>query len=350
MATTHLTRTGLLRTVLLAALVATPSGACASIASGSATATASAAVAQVPPVSAPPRQLDIVYRAHDGRARHALVLLPRGYRAENASPLPLVISPRGRGVDGALIARLWGTLPTIGRFAVVNPDGEGRRLKLHSWGAPGQIRDLARMPAIVQAALPWVQIDHSRVYAVGGSMGGQETLLLLARYPRLLAGAVAVDPVADFARQYRNFPLLACNGRCRTLWGNFGLDMQKLARREFGGTPSTAPLAYADRSPLTYAAAIADSCVPLQLWWTRVDQIVRQSDLQSGAMFRALQKRNPQATVDAYIGSWIHTHALSYRTRLPMMLAGLGLMPETYIVAHRGLEHERPSQVACTRG
>jgi pimeloyl-ACP methyl ester carboxylesterase len=356
MATSPLTPAGLLGAFLIAVFIAATGSTGATPAAASQTPLAISATDApgrplvVLPAAAPPQRFDIVYTAHDGRPRHATVLLPHGYRADDAAPLPLVISPHGRGVDGALNARLWGTLPTIGNFAVVNPDGEGRRLKLHSWGAPGQIRDLARMPAIVESALPWVHIDRTRIYSVGGSMGGQETLLLVARYPRLLAGAVAVDSVADFARQYENFTLLDCNGLCRARWGNFGLDMQRLARREFGGTPSTAPAAYAERSPLTYAAAIAASCVPLQIWWTRVDQIVRQSNLQSGAMFRAIVRRNAGAAVDAYIGGWIHTHALNYRARLPMMLAGLGLMPESYIVPHRGLTHERPSSMACSKG
>ena len=43
----------------------------------------------------------------------------------------------------------------------------------HSWGYRGQIDDLARMPSIAHGALPWLRIDPQRVYAVGGSMGGQ---------------------------------------------------------------------------------------------------------------------------------------------------------------------------------
>src|SRR5439155_26376698 len=94
------------------------------------------------PKASPARRFTITYRAHDGHARHAIVLFPHDYRAGDADPLPLIISPHGRGVDGAVNSRLWGDLPTIGRFAVINPDGEGRRLPLHSWGAPGQIHDL----------------------------------------------------------------------------------------------------------------------------------------------------------------------------------------------------------------
>src|SRR5581483_8745344 len=145
----------------------------------------------------------IHYRAHDGVVRPAWLMLPASYHGQR---IPLVISPHGRGVDDSENALLWGDLPGKGGFAVVDPAGEGRRLHWYSWGAPGQIADLARMPAIVRAH--GVDVDPRRIYAFGGSMGGQETLLLVARYPDLLAGAAAFDPATDMARRYRDFAAL----------------------------------------------------------------------------------------------------------------------------------------------
>jgi poly(3-hydroxybutyrate) depolymerase len=143
------------------------------------------------------RAIRIRYRAHDGELRPAWLLLPADY---DGRPIPLVISPHGRGVGARLNARLWGDLPGEGGFAVINPAGEGRRLHYYSWGARGQIDDLARMPQIVEAA--GVRVDPQRIYAVGGSMGSQETLLLLAEHPHLLAGAAAFDPATDMRRRY----------------------------------------------------------------------------------------------------------------------------------------------------
>src|SRR5207253_10115070 len=148
-----------------------------------------------------------------------------------------------------------GDLPGEGGFAVISPAGEGRRLHWYSWGDPGQIADLARMPAIASAH--GVQVDPRRIYAFGGSMGGQETLLLVARHPHLLAGAAAFDPATDMARRYRDFARLP-----------YGRGLQALARREIGGTPSADARAYAARSPLSYARRIARSGVPLQLYWS----------------------------------------------------------------------------------
>ena len=212
-----------------------------------------------------PRDRDPLPRAQRRRAA-AWLLLPSHY---GGWPIPLVISPHGRGVGAAENADLWGDLPGEGNFAVINPAGEGRRTNYYSWGDPGEISDLARMPAIVRSH----GVHVSRVYAIGGSMGGQETLLLVARHPHLLAGAVAFDPATDMARRYRDFAALR-DGR----W------LQRIARREIGGTPASDPRAYALRSPDDYVRQIAFSGVPLQLFWSRADRIISDQAEETGAL------------------------------------------------------------------
>lgn len=348
MATASLLRTRLLRACPFAALL---------ISTGAATVPAHAHVQQK---EAPQprttlsaghtREITITYTTHNGRTRNAYVLLPHGYRPGNNPPIPLVISPHGRAVDGEINTRRYGDLPSIGRFAVVNPDGYGRRLPLHSWGAAGQIADLARMPAIVEAKLRWVHIDRSRIYAIGGSMGAQETLLLAGRYPHLLAGAVAVDGPADFARQYRNFARYACDTACLAKgWGPIGLAKQRLARKEIGGTPETVPAKYAARSPITYAQKIAASCVPVQIWWSRTDKTVLDPRQQSGRMYQALKAANPQAPIDEFVGDWDHTDAMRHETDLPKMLAGLGLLPSGYDIELLDAQHHgTTAEDGCT--
>ncbi len=273
----------------------------------------------------------IEYRSHGGRMRRAYVLLPRSYGPKNHPRIPLVIAPHGRGGSGHGNAALWGDLPAIGTFAVVNPDGDGDNLGAYSWGAPGQIDDLARMPVLVHDALPWLNVDHRRIYAVGGSMGGQETLLLLAKHPRLLAGAVAFDALVDFAHQYWQYPRLACNTSCRrTLGGSLGDTLQRLARTEVGGDPATAAGAFAARSPLTYAGALAASCIPLQLWWSRRDRIIVDSTRQSQRLLLELRRLNPSAPVDGIVGSWAHTAEMRASSRMPFALARFGLLPSAF--------------------
>ena len=260
------------------------------------------------------RQVVIHYIAHDGVVREADVLLPRYYDERRDGPLPLVIAPHGRGIGAHANARLWGDLPGRDRFAVINPEGQGRRLALYSWGDPGQIDDLARMPDILQDALPWVRIDRRRIYAVGGSMGGQETLLLVARAPGLLAGAVAMDAPTNLSLRYRQFARL-----------RRGLRLQLLARYEVGGTPWSLPGRWTVRSPLDFARRIAHSGVPLELWWSTTDRVVVDQAAQSGRLYRDLKRLNPGAPVVAVVGRWRHCHELRWNTGLPKALHFLGL-------------------------
>ena len=278
------------------------------------------------------RLLRIGYRAWDGRARRAYVLLPRWYGPRHDPPLPLVISPHGRGVPARYNVRIWGDLPARGPFAVVNPEGQGRRLTLYSWGDPGQIADLARMPQILHRRLPWLRIERRRIYAFGGSMGGQETLLLVARQPRLLAGAAAFDSDTNLALRYTDFPRL-----------RFGRFLQWAARREFGGSPSRDPRTYARRSPLDAARAIARSGVPLQLWWSTHDQIVIDQARQSGLLYRRILALRPRAPVRAFVGTWAHTAEMRWFRRLPFALRLFGLLP------HRAAQTALPKIAGFTR-
>jgi len=270
----------------------------------------------------------IHYRAHNGERRAAYVVLPAWYGPKRHPRLPLVISPHGRGITGRGNAHLWGTLPAQGGFAVVSPDGQGRVLALQSWGAAGQIDDLAKMPSIVELTLPWLRVDRRRVYAVGGSMGAQESLLLLARYPHLLAGVAAFDAVTDFALQYREFPRLGCDKRCLAqLKGTVGDMLQGMARREVGGSPTSAPFAWRLRSPITYARAIATSHVPLELWWSTKDAIVLDQGRQTKRLYELVRRLAPNAPVAAYQGFWRHSAEMRASTRLPLALADMGLLP-----------------------
>jgi len=261
------------------------------------------------------RTVTIRYRAWNGASRRALLVLPRWYGPRLHPWIPLVISPHGRGLQPETNIRFWGGLPAFGPFAVVSPEGQGRRLVLYSWGWRGQIDDLARMPRILQAALPWFHVDPARVYAVGGSMGGQETLLLTALHPHLLAGASALDSATDMAARYRAFALL-----------RDGAGLQQLARTEIGGTPADAPAAYAARSPIDHVRELARSGVPLHIWWSLRDRIVVNQQEESGRLYRAILAANPEAPVTRYVGTWAHTAEMQATARLPLALVKLKLI------------------------
>lgn len=261
------------------------------------------------------RSVRVDYTAWNGAKRVALLVLPKWYGPRTHPAIALVISPHGRGGTAKGNARLWGGLPAFGPFAVVNPQGQGRKLTAYSWGWRGEIDDLARMPAILEAALPWFHVDRSRIYAIGSSMGGQETLLLAAKHPALLTAAAPLDSATDMAARYAAF--------ARTP-GEAGL--QRLARIEIGGTPASAPRAYAARSPISYVHQLATGGVPLDIWWSRKDKIIIDQNQESGALYRAIKRANPKAPVEQFVGTWAHSHEMSPLARLPLALVDLKII------------------------
>jgi poly(3-hydroxybutyrate) depolymerase len=256
----------------------------------------------------------IQYRAHNQTRRPAFVIMPAEYGPQRPPPrLPFVIAPHGRGVSPETNARMWANLPALGGFAVVCPGGLGRILQLKSWGFRGQIADLARMRQIVTTHLPWLRLG-ARTYAVGGSMGGQESLLLLGQYPHLLSGVVAIDSVTNFYRRYNDFARSP-----RTI------GLQAAARLEVGGTPRTNPVGYVLRSPTHWIGDIARSGVPLQVWWSIADEVVVDQIHQSAKFFRDLRALRPRGTLEAVTGFWGHSEAFS-EIQLPGALRWLGLL------------------------
>jgi poly(3-hydroxybutyrate) depolymerase len=236
-------------------------------------------------------------------------------RPDERSPIPLVISPHGRGGNPQANADLWGGLPAFGPFAVINPQGQGRVLTAYSWGWKGEIADLARMPKIIEEALPWFHVDHRRVYAIGSSMGGQETLLLTALYPKLLTAAAPLDSPTDMAARYNAFPSL-----------RNGAGLQQLAQIEIGGTPASNPRAYAARSPMSYVNQLAFGGVPIDIWWSRNDKIVVNQSTESGRLDRAIMRANRKAPVEQFVGSWAHSAEMSPLARLPLALVDLKIV------------------------
>ncbi len=274
-----------------------------------------AALLIAPSAHAGVRTLTFTYRSHDGVQRHAYLVLPSWYGAARHPSIPFVISPHGRGVDGLYNLRFWGGIAAHGPFAVVSPDGQGRRLgPAYSWGYRGQIDDLARMPALARRAFPWLRIDARRVYAIGDSMGAQEVLLLAARPHANLAGVAAFDPVSDLGARV-------------TAWARTPgeRDLPAKARVEVGGTPASSPAAYAARSPIDFVGAIARSGIPVQLWWSERDTVITDQNVQSVRFYDRLVALH--ARVAKVVGDWQHGHAMHPQTRLPEALACFGLIP-----------------------
>jgi pimeloyl-ACP methyl ester carboxylesterase len=304
------------------------------------------------------RPWTIHYLAWDGStARQATVVLPSSWGPSNhPQPLPLVISPHGRNGFGEVNAYYyWKELPADGPFALICPEGLGRAhnqatdpadqpppsLGFFTYGYPGEIDDLARMPSVVQETLPWLDLDLSRVYVLGSSMGGQETLLLAARYPNelsggtgALAGAAAFDAPCDLPTQcgyLTNAPTqpgaampppataaqmleeVGAKPTNRPGWNEAALFYDAKARAHWSIHQLLSMLPaderkWDERSPLSYVSELSSLPFPLQIYWSSGDVVVgNQETTQSGKLYAQITAANPGADVLQVTGTWPHS-------------------------------------------
>jgi pimeloyl-ACP methyl ester carboxylesterase len=249
---------------------------------------------------------------------HLLMGAPAWYSPDRNPPLPLVLSPHARGGDPEKNARRWGDLPGRKGLIVLIPALKGRVLgETRAWGYPPAIAKLLDAPEAARRALPWLRWDADRVYAAGFSMGGQESLLALARRPDLFAAVAVADSVTDFVRRWSEFPLSPLTRA-----------EQAKATLELGGTPAQVGWLYERRSPAQFARTIAFSGVPLQIWWNPHENVVvHQGTTQSAGFVRLLRRLNPDAPVEPVVHSRPHGHVFRSSASLPEIV--------DFLLAHR---------------
>lgn len=161
----------------------------------------------------------------DGRERSYLLYVPQAPPAASAVPLtqanrpadaawPVVLAFHGSGVDGASMVSFCGLNEKADRagFAVVYPNGTGRREDALTWNAGNccgyaankKVDDVAFVRAMLNDLAGAIPVDAARVYATGMSAGGMMSYRLAVEMPeRLAAIAPVCGPigVADSPRQ-----------------------------------------------------------------------------------------------------------------------------------------------------
>src|SRR3954451_23270688 len=305
-------------------------------------------------------------------ARQAIIVLPRAWGPKHhPHPLPLVISPHGRNNHALNNERgSWQNLPAAGPFALVCPDGLARahsaatdpvdappNPSLFTYGNVGHVHDLARLPQIVEATLPWLELQRDRVYVLGSSMGGQETLLLAARYPKALAGghgklagAAAFDAVCDLAVQCgyltHHRPGVSANmieevgtRPASTRGWNLGapyFNRKERRQKTIGSLLDELPKGqeyWNARTALSFAGKLASLPFPLRLYWSTEDIVVgNQERDQTGKLFASIERVAPNAKVTPIRGQWAHSHEFFPRRQLGAALAAFDLVSQLWRV------------------
>jgi hypothetical protein len=189
-------------------------------------------------------------------------------------------------------------------------------------------------------------------------MGGQETLLLAARYPKALSGgtgrllgAAAFDSTCDLVTQ------------CAYLSNRLpvhGTDPAGVAARmieEVGTKPATVrgfrqsatffngklqrhmtiaellsklsrnQARWNERSPLNYVDKLARLPFPLRIYWSSQDTVVgNQGTNQSGKLYKQIKAKNPSAKVTQVKGLWAHSAEFVPGNQLSNALRAFGLI------------------------
>lgn len=129
-------------------------------------------------------------------------------------------------------------------YAVVTVNYRGSTGYGSAWrdaieASPGHV-ELADVAAVRARLVESGVADPARCVLTGGSWGGFLTLLGLGTQPELWAAGSAAVPVADYIAAYED-----------EMEGLKAFD-----RSLFGGSPTTAPVAYEKASPLTYVEQV----------------------------------------------------------------------------------------------
>lgn len=224
--------------------------------------------------------IDFIFTStYDGSAQPALVQLPSSYQP--GQPTPLLVALHGWGEDR------WGALGSYGVEAnqfgwlLASPDMHGEN---NPYTLPPSDHPLASRASQqdILDTIQWVRerynVDPTRIYLAGHSMGGQIALVSAAKNQGLFAAVVDDRGPTDLARWHAESPV------GRQLW----------IEDEVGGPPdSTTYFEYQRRSPLTFARNWGST--PLKIYLAQQDTVVFPH--HSSDMLAAIQVEHPAAPV-----------------------------------------------------
>jgi predicted peptidase len=256
---------------------------------------------------------EITYVGIGGVERSAIIDVPS---LASREPVPLILGTHpagwtnaedfhGGAFDTVAPHPGWHGLAEKHGVIIVSPQTYGENVPLLSLGYRPSMQDA--VGAIDAVRDLGYRIDHDRIYACGLSMGGQETLLLIARNPGLFAAGFAFNPVIDVRAWYND--ILSSPYYAELNGDDPSLALDHLIQQELGGPADSQLSACAERSPQSYATQLTTT--PLMIYWSQLDDIVpHQATRQTLALVEEIRRIDPNAPVAAFNHTWSHGYSL----------------------------------------
>lgn len=218
-------------------------------------------------------------------------------------PAPLLLGIHGYGKKGYGIGVLNSSIGAEARarcWLLAAPDMHNRSNPNHgeyAFAWPGAQHDIIDA---IEYMMANYAVDSSRIYIAGGSMGGQTTSVMTAKYPDIFAAAVPYKGIADAATWYYELPpdqtVIRRRLREETDYPSCNPDLDTDVNAGCGtpqsGDPNTI-FEYQRRSALVMARN--SQSFPIKMWHAWDDQIVPIT--QSIRLKSALQSWNALAPV-----------------------------------------------------
>jgi dienelactone hydrolase len=215
--------------------------------------------------------------SYDSTIQPAVLQVPTSYQP--GQPAPLLVAVHGWGDDRWAPLNDYGEVANNAGWLLVSADLHGERSAYPRPPSDHPLASRASQQDILDS-IQWVRqrynVDASRIYLTGASMGSQIALVTAAKNPGLFAAVVADRGPTDLARWYvESEP-----------W------RQMLIAQEVGGPPDTGTwFEYQRRSPLSFARNLTHT--PLRIYHATGDTTVLPR--HSEDLVAAIQAARPDA-------------------------------------------------------
>lgn len=176
-------------------------------------------------------------------------------------PVPLLVGIHGMGSDGWSMRGFLAPEANSRGWLLAAPDMHGMVIKNSGKDALAWVGAQYDIIDTLEYVIFNHNVDLSRIYITGESMGGQTTTVMASKYPDVFAAAaewMGFTDLTDWYYDLENDP---------SPW-----NLRERIEIETGGTPLTVPFEYQRRSAMRMS--LNSRRVPLTIWHNVPDQIV----------------------------------------------------------------------------